>query len=52
MKLRMRKPNREKEKGKTNESDVFFAGNSVEKVEIDDLELLQFLDQFDDVPIR
>lgn len=30
-------------------SDVFFAGGGVEKFEVNDFELLEFLDQFDDV---
>lgn len=30
-------------------SDVFLAGNGVEEIEVDDVELLQLLDQFDDV---
>ena len=33
-------------------SDVFFARNGVEKVEIDDVELVKLLDQFDDVSLR
>lgn len=32
-------------------SDVFFAGDGVEKLEVDDVELLKLLDQFDDVSI-
>lgn len=35
----------------TDRSDVFFAGYGVEKVEIDDAELLKLLDQFDDVSV-
>lgn len=30
-------------------NDVFLARNSVEEIEVDDVELLQLLDQFDDV---
>lgn len=30
-------------------SDVFFTGDGVEEVEVDDAEVLEFLDQFDDV---
>ncbi len=40
---------REKERYR---SDVFFARNGVEKVEIDDAELVKLLDQFDDVSLR
>lgn len=32
-------------------SNVFFAGDGVEELEVDDVELLKLLDQFDDVSI-
>jgi hypothetical protein len=32
--------------------DVFFAGDGMEKIEIDDVELLKLLDQFNDVSLR
>jgi hypothetical protein len=48
-KLIEREREREKERYR---SDVFFARNGVEKVEIDDVELVKLLDQFDDVSLR
>lgn len=42
---------RERERGGDYGSDVFLAGNGVEEVEVDDVEVVEFLDQFDDVPI-
>lgn len=41
---------REREKGGYG-SDVFFAGDGVEEVEVDDAEVVELLDQFDDVSI-
>lgn len=32
-------------------SDVFFAGDGVEEIEVDDAKLLKLLNQFDDVSI-
>ena len=42
--VRERERERERERGT-----IFFARNGVEKVEIDDMELLKLLDQFDNV---
>jgi len=45
----------ERERERERESargDVFFAGDGMEKIEIDDVELLKLLDQFNDVSLR